>query len=92
MYNSKDIQFVGKHDYDEESAARFASYGTETFSINIFKWELKSNGKEMKRGKCVVRVKGKSSEKQKVISHAEFIVLELDNNDWDGRKTVSVNW
>ena len=35
MYNSKDIQFVGKHDYDKESAEKFASWGGNSFSVNI---------------------------------------------------------
>lgn len=92
MYNIKDTVFLGKHDFDRESAKKFATMNNETFSVNIFVWELKSNGKEMKRGKCVVRVKGKSTEFEKVIDHAEFIVSQLDNDEWDGRKTVSVNW
>ena len=90
MYNKKDIQFVGKHDYDKESAKRYASCGVESFSVNIFKWGLKSNGKEMKPLKCVVRVNGKPSEQEKVFEICEMVVCDLDNNNWNGRKSVLV--
>lgn len=92
MYNVKDIQFVGKHDFDKESAERFASYGCKTFSVNIFQWGIKSNKKEMKPLKCVVRVNGKPADKDKIFAICENIVKDLDNGEWDGRKTVSVNW
>jgi len=92
MYNTRDIQFVGKHDYDKDSANKFADWGGKSFSVNIFKWGLKSNGKEMKPLKGVVRVSGKPEEKEKVFAHCDVIVKQLDNNEWDGRKTVNVNW
>lgn len=45
MYNTKDVQFVGKHDYDEVRAKRYASFSKmKSFSVNIFKWGLKNNG------------------------------------------------
>jgi len=90
MYNSKDIQFVGKHDYDKESAERYASFSEKTFSVNIFKWGLKSNGKEMKPLKCVVRVSGSPLCKAKIFEFCENIVKDLDSGTWDGRKTVTV--
>lgn len=90
MYNVKDIQFVGKHDYDKESAENFASWYGKSFSVNIFKWELKSNKKEMKKGKSVVRVSGSPSIKDRVFSEAERIVNLLDTGQWDGRKSVTV--
>lgn len=90
MYNTKDIQFTGKYDYDKASAEKFASWGGNSFSVNIFKWELKTNGKEMKPGKGVVRVSGNPLIRDKVFAEAERIVNLLDNGKWDGRKTVSV--
>jgi len=90
MYNSRDVKFNGKHDYDKESAERFASWGGKTFSVNIFKWGLKSNGKEMKPLKGVVRVSGSPSNKENVFSYCEKVVGDLDNNVWDGRKSVVV--
>lgn len=90
MYNTKDIQFVGKHDYDKQSAEIFASCGGNSFSVNIFKWGIKSNGKEMKPLKCVVRVSGSPKNKEKVFEFCENVVKDLDANMWDGRKTVVV--
>ena len=89
MYNTKDIQFVGKHDYDKESAITESGWN-KTFSVGIFKWELKSNGKSMKRGKAIVRVSGLVENKEKVFEFAENVVKDLDANMWDGRKSVVV--
>ena len=88
MYNTKDIQFVGKHDYDKESAL-FGGWN-KTFSVSVFKWELKSNGKEMKKGKCIVRVSGNVENKENVFQFAENVVKDLDTDLWDGRKSVFV--
>ena len=90
MHNKKDIQFVGKHDYDKERAEKFASWEGGSFSVNIFQWELKNSGKEMKKSKCVVRVSGRNVDKEKVFELCDKIVKDLDNNMWDGRKTVSI--
>ena len=90
MYNERDIQFVGKHDYDKKSAENLAYWGNNSFSVNIFQWGLKSNGKEMKPLKCVVRVSGSPKIKDKVFELCENIVKDLDNGDWDGRKTVFI--
>lgn len=89
MYNTKDIQFVGKHDYDKESAITEIGWN-KTFSVGIFKWELKSNGKSMKKGKAIVRVSGLVENKEKVFEFAENVVKDLDANMWDGRKSVVV--
>ena len=89
MYNPKDIQFVGKHDYDKENSLAGSEWN-KTFSVGIFKWELKNNGKSMKKGKAVVRVSGPCVKADEVFKMAEHIVLSLDNNDWDGRKNVLI--
>ena len=89
MYNFKDIQFAGKHDYDKENAITESGWN-KTFSVGIFKWELKSNGKSMKKGKAIVRVSGLVENKDKVFAEAERIVKLLDAGQWDGRKTVTV--
>ena len=90
MYNVKDTQFAGKHDFDKESAKGFAQWGGNSFSINIFQWQLKSDGKSMKRSKCVVRLKSTLSRQNMAILLAENIVDDLDEGIWDGRKTVSL--
>jgi len=89
MYNVKDVQFVGKHDYDKESAMTESGWN-KTFSVGIFKWELKGNGKSMKKGKAVVRVSGLVENKEKVFEFCENVVKDLDSNLWDGRKSVTV--
>ncbi len=89
MYNIKDIQFVGKHDYDKESAIVDSGWN-KTFSVGIFKWELKGNGKSMKRGKAIVRVSGLVENKEKVFEFAEYVVKDLDSDMWDGRKSVII--
>ncbi len=91
MYSKKDIQFVGKHDFDRKRAEMFSSFSESSFSVNIFKWGMKSNGKELKPLKCVVRVIGNPKNKEKVFQEAKKIVNLLDNGKWDGRKTVSVS-
>ena len=89
MYNTKDIQFVGKHDYDKENAMTESGWN-KTFSVGVFKWELKGNGKSMKKGKAVVRVSGLVENKEKVFEFCENVVKDLDANMWDGRKSVTV--
>ena len=89
MYNIKDIQFVGKHDYDKENYLSETGWN-KTFSVGIFKWELKNNRKSMKKGKTIVRVSGLVTDKVKVFAFAENVVNDLDVNLWDGRKTVVV--
>jgi hypothetical protein len=89
MYRIKDIQFVGKYDYDKLSAEEFAAK-CPSFSVNIFQWELKASGKTMKRKACVVRVSGSSSNKDKVIAKAEEIVNFLDAGKWNGQHRVVV--
>lgn len=89
MYNVKDVQFVGKHDYDKESAMTESGWN-KTFSVGIFKWELKGSGKSMKKGKAVVRVSGLVENKEKVFEFCENVVKDLDSNLWDGRKSVTV--
>ena len=88
MYNIKDIHFVGKHDYDKESA--IIEGWNKTFSVGVFKWELKSDGRSMKKGKTILRVFGLVSNKEKVFEFAENVVKDLDVNLWDGRKSVVV--
>ena len=89
MYNKEHIQFVGKHDYDKESAITESGWN-KNFSVGIFKWELKNNGKSMKKGKAIVRVSGLVENKDKVFEFAENVVKDLDANLWDGRKSIVI--
>lgn len=89
MYNPKDTQFVGKHDYDKDEACKNA-LKFQGFSINIFKWVLKNNGKSMKRSNCIVRVKALSLYQYQAFELAESIVNELDKGTYSGPKNVEV--
>ena len=89
MYNAKDIQFVGKHDYDKESALIDLG-ANKTFSVGIFKWYLKKDKKSMGKFAAKVRVSGLVENKDKVFEMADNVVKALDNNIWDGRKSVVV--
>lgn len=89
MYNNKDVQFVGKHDYDREKAITEGGWN-KTFSVGIFRWELKKKGKSMKKGKAIVRISGLVDNKEKVFEFAQNVVKDLDANLWDGRKSVVV--
>jgi len=89
MYNVKDIQFVGKHDFYKESALTETGWN-QTFSLGIFQWELKGNKKAMKKGKVKVRVSGDVKNKVDVFNMAEKLVNLLDSNEWDGRKNVKI--
>ena len=85
-YNVKEIENVGKHDFQ-----RFAIEGLNVnFSVGVFKWEIKGNGKEMKKSKAIVRISGKVADKEKVFAFADNVVKDLDEGMWDGRKTVFV--
>lgn len=89
MYNSKDIQFVGKHDFDKESAITDAGWN-KTFSVGVFQWEMKNNGMKMKKGKAKVRVSGPVEKKDEVFASAEMVVNLLDSGRWGGKKSVTV--
>ena len=91
MYSPKDIQHVGKHDYDKHKAKEFATYSVfVTFSIGIFQWEMKANGKEMKRGPVKVRVRAFHKDFDRAVEVADRIVRELDEGVYEGPMKVDV--
>lgn len=92
MYNQKDIQFVGKHDYDRGKAIQYSKNNSfRTFSVNIFQWNINKKGDRLKKGKCIVRVKSFTKDTDKVFQKCESIVNDLDSNMWDGRKNVVID-
>lgn len=91
MRTKNDIQNLGKHDFDRESAESYAAHSYFTsFSIGIFQWELMSNGMALKRGKVKVRVQAPVSKKNEAFSTAEEVVRLLDEGKWSGKKTVTI--
>ena len=63
-----------------------------TFSVGIFPFVPLSSdkGTKRKRGKIVVRVKGKTSEPKKVTDKAKEIISLLEEGNYSGPKIVSV--
>ena len=61
-----------------------------TFSVGIFPLVPLPDGKGTKRGKVVVRVKGKTSEPKKVTDKAKEIISLLEEGNYSGPKIVSV--
>lgn len=87
MYNPNDIQFVGKHDYDKEKAKMFLEWQGETFSINIFKWEMmKTSKNRMKPSKGIIRVICRCDNSVGVFDFCDNLVKMLDNNEIDLKK------
>lgn len=72
---------VGKHDfYGDCAPGRFKSLGN-TFSVGIFQWELKADGKRLKKGPVKYRIKGSTSFPEKVYNRARVVCYEL-NKGW----------
>lgn len=90
MYNPKDIQFEGKHDFKFVGISDYYKQNYETFSIGIYQLNLTANGKRLKPSKAIVRVKGYTVQEEEVKKYAEQVVKMLDNGEWDGRKSVFV--
>ncbi len=57
----------------------------KTFSVGIFQWLPKSNGKGLKKGKIVKRIKGSSYEKEAVFKLAR---IEVANRTIKGKDRV----
>lgn len=87
MYNPKDLNANGRYDYDERT--RCLPY-FESFSIGIFRWVLKGNGKSLKKESAKVRVVGGSAARKKMLEKCEEIRKQLDAGTYKGPKTVRV--
>lgn len=72
----------GRHDFSGGYApGNSRPYGNncETFSVGIFKWVPKSNGKGLKKSTVVHRVKGYSSSPDIVYDAAQKLCEKMDN-------------
>lgn len=76
----------GMHDFDILESMLFI--GAETASTGVFKWVTRSSGNGLKRSGSIVRVKGGNLEK--INNVAEDVRSLLDDDDWDGRKSVVI--
>lgn len=88
MYNEKDIQFAGKHDFVPATAPSYQ--GAKTVSLGVYKLVLRSNGKSLKPSKAIVRVSGSVDNIDAINRKAQEVVNLLDGNHWYGAKTVKI--
>ena len=80
---------AGEHDFDGACAPRPPFGSNLTFSVGVFEYvEKRSVG--LKRGKVKVRVKGPTSDPERVFAKAREIVEQLDAGTYTGPKNVSV--
>lgn len=70
-----------KHDFDGAWSPGEMTPHCETFSVGIFQWIPKVNGKGLKKSAVKFRVRGKTSEPEKVYKHARRICDMLDNGE-----------
>jgi hypothetical protein len=85
------IEFAGTHQYNGAHApVQGQIHWNTTFSLGIFEWVPKVNGKECKKGKVKVRVRGLCNNAPGVFNVADRICKELDAGTYTGKKTVTV--
>lgn len=64
------------------------SGGQETFSVGIFEWLPKANGKGVKKGPVKVRLRGSMSDPDEVYSAARRVCEQLDMGTYKGPKST----
>jgi len=82
-----------KHDFDGAcSPNKFTTFNSsfESFSVGVFEWIPTKDGSSTKKGKVKVRVKGATSEPDKVFDKAREIVAALDAGVYVGPRNVTV--
>jgi len=90
------IPVIGKHDYSGACAPggdNLPAWHTRwhTFSVGVFEW-VPSSTKRPKKSLVKVRVKGATSDPDRVYAVADKIVAELDAGTYSSPKTVTVPW
>ena len=92
-YEKKNRKFEGKHDYSGSCAPDGPEYysNQKIFSVGVFQWLPKANGKGLKKSAVKFRVKGYSSQPEKVYDLAEMICDKYDKGlAWWTEKTTTV--
>lgn len=85
------MKTIGKYAYDPESTKVKASIPVhDTFSVAIFQWLEKKNGRGLKKGKCVVRVVAKKGDIKRAFAKADEIVKQLNAGEWTGPTKVKL--
>jgi len=85
----------GKHDYsgsyDPNALVKPPYSGSaRTFSVGIFKWLPRANGKGLKKSAVVYRIRGLRSYPEEVYDAAERCCTYLDNGGKYPTKSISV--
>ena len=90
-----DTAIAGKHGFYGSCAPGTAGVlhysAQETFSVGVFQWESKNNGRGCKRRAVKVRVKGPFGNPSAVYAKANQIVAALDAGTYVGPKNVTVS-
>jgi hypothetical protein len=83
---------VYKHDYSGSCAPEkdtISAWNT-TFSVGIFQWLPKSSGKGLKKSAVKFRIKGDSSDTEKVYKKAKEICRIMNGGFVPGTKSMTV--
>lgn len=80
-----------KHDFSGSCAPRKSrSFGNAIFSVGIFQWLPKSSKKGLKKSAVKFRIKGSSSNPEKVYSQARIICDKMNNGFVPEKKSMTV--
>lgn len=89
MNREKNIDLVGTYDYDKPSSP-LMGWGNKTFSVGIYQWLMRANGKSLKKSKTIVRVSGPVDKPEAVYSKADEIRTHLNGRSYTGKSNVRV--
>lgn len=93
LYKANDLSAEGKHDFTMPSDDDLAlmERWAQTFSVGIFKWELKGNKRALKKGKAIIRIKAPIDKSKDLILRAQRVCKELDAGTFDlNVKTITI--
>lgn len=89
MGKEKNIDLVGTYDYEKPRHPEMG-WGNKTFSVGIYQWLMRANGKSLKKSKTIVRVSGPVEKPESVYSKADEIRDQLNGKSYTGKSNVSV--
>lgn len=85
------IPALGSHDFAGEWAPGSYHHGNNgTFSVAVFQWQAKRDG-TLKRGRCIVRVKGYPRNPEAVYCKARELCRHLDAGGAVVQKSITVS-
>ena len=89
-HEKKNRKLEGKHDYSGSWSPGQAPGMCQTFSVGVFQWLPKANGKGLKKSAVKLRVRGSSSYPGKVYHYAETACDDFDMGIPYEMKTITV--